>query len=111
MQSSYPIKVSITELFQKLQAVFEPRYIPFGEINSIRIFLLANGISSKDFKFGKTEIHIRSGHQLQGLDPHQLLNEELTKIKHELKLFIRRILRIRFEFLSKREYCLINIQF
>lgn len=107
MQISYPIKISISELFQKLEAILEPRYLSFGAINCSRIYLLANGLSSKDFKFGKTEIHIRSGHQFLELDTSQLSINRLPEIKQEFKFFMHRILKMRFQFLGIREYCLI----
>lgn len=104
MQHSYPIKISISKLFQNLQPILEPRHISFGAINCSRIFLLANGLSSRDFKFGKTEIFIRPGHQLMALDSSQLSIDNVTKIKQEFKFFMRRILKIRIKFLGIREY-------
>lgn len=111
MQFSYPIKISISELFEKLQTILEPRHISLGAVNCCRIFLVANGVSSNEFKFGKTEVHIRPGHQLPAFDASQLSIDELTKINQEFKFFMYRILKIRFKFLAKREYCLILIIF
>lgn len=109
MQLNYPIKFSISGLFEKLQAFLEPRHLSFGANNCCRIFLLAIGVPSKDFKFGKSEIHIRRGHQIPALDTVQLPNYEIIKIKQEFKFFMRRVLKIRFKFLGKRKYYLIHI--
>lgn len=103
MQSSYPLKISISVLFEKLQTILEPRHLSYGATTCSRIFLLANGLSFNDFKFGKTEIHIRSGHQLPALTSQPLICDT-QKIKQEFKFFMRRVFKIRFQFLGKREY-------
>lgn len=102
IQCSYPIKISISELFQKLQEILDPRYITFGEVICCRIFLLANNISLKNFKFGKSEIHIRRGHEFPS-------TFDLEKINDEFNCFLRRIriLKLRIRFLGQRMQILV----
>lgn len=62
---------------------------------------MANGLTFKDFKFGKTEIHIRGEHKLSYSDISQ---KSINEIKKEFKLFMLRIFKIRVRFLGKRKY-------
>lgn len=97
MRMGYPTKTSIAEYYQKLQFILEPRYTSIGITNCCRIFLLANGLVSKDFKIGKTNIHLRQGRKL----PECLDNKALTKkLKVEFKAFMRRMIYIRIKFIG-----------
>lgn len=115
MEIGYPVKIPITEFFHNLQPYLEKQHIGIGTVNCCRIFLLVLGLLAKDFKFGKTEIHIRPGSALVlnrlcfkvALD-----NEHVIKFRKELIAFMRRILYIRIRFLGackcQRSSCLLN---
>lgn len=97
MNLGYPIKISIAELFEKLQPYLEQRHISFGANNCCQIYLLANGFESNEFKFGKTEIHIRPGK----LDLLNRMNAEFQEMNNEIavkfkKRFIASIRRSLF---------------
>lgn len=108
MELGYPIKIPIAELFQKLQPYLEQRHISIGSNVCCRIFLLAIGFLSEDFKFGKTEIHFRPGRK-HLLD---LLNVEFQKSKNDITVrfkkgfisFMRRSLFISIRFMGACMY-------
>lgn len=104
MQFSYPIKKDISELFKELQPILESRHKSFGAVNCCRLFLYAKGFSSKDFKIGKRDIHIRPGYQTSALDTSPLSFDDVIKIKQEFKFFMRRILKIRMKFLGQSRF-------
>lgn len=61
MRFGYPLKVQITEIYKQLEPFLEYRHTSCGIEKCCQIFLLACGFQYKDFKIGKTDIHIRPG--------------------------------------------------
>lgn len=61
IQLGFPLKVQISEIFEKLAPFLEHRHRSCGIQLCCQIFLLAIGFQYNDFKIGKTEIHIRPG--------------------------------------------------
>lgn len=93
MQTGFPTKIPIAELFQKLQPYTKPNHLSIGINNCCRIFLIANKLLSKNFKFGKAEIHIRPGqsHLLYSMNiAIQRSNDEIAfKFKKGFNAFMR----------------------
>lgn len=108
MQMGYPLKVSISEFYQKLLVYLEPRHISIGMNNCCKIFLMSNNFLCKDFKFGTTEIHVRPGkrHLIDSMmtnfqEPN---NAIAVKFKNGFVDYMRRIFYIRVRFLGTREF-------
>lgn len=104
MQFGYPIKISINELFTKLQSHLEARHISIGAKNCCIVFLLSCGFGAKDFKIGKTEVHIRTGN-FQLMDSlnekfEQHNNDITVKFKEGFHVFMRRVLFKAFWFVG-----------
>lgn len=59
MQSGYPVKMSISELFQKLKPYLESHHFSIGPGLCCLIFLLSSGFLPTDFKLSKTELNFR----------------------------------------------------
>lgn len=61
MQFGYPSKVDIVGLYNQIAPNLQPRHTSIGKMMCCQIFLLASNFQIKDFKLGKSEIHIRPG--------------------------------------------------
>lgn len=112
MQLGYPTKISIDDLHHKLKPYVKPRHTSIGVNNYCMIFLLASGFLSKDFKFGKTEIHVRPG-KFQLLDrmnaEFQRPNNEIkVKFNESFKKFMRRVFYIRIRFMGACTYLFLS---
>lgn len=85
MQSGYPIKVKIVELYKKIEPILESHHVYTGKSICCQILLLVSGFKSEDFKFGKTDIHLRSGrtHLLDQL--YEELKEFNGQLAHKFK--------------------------
>lgn len=98
MQISFPSKIKISELLKNV----EPRHRSMiGEKKCCQILLLGINFQLKDFKIGKTEVHIRPG-KINLLDE---TNEEdkIMNFQKNFLAFMRRIIFIRLRFIVKRE--------
>lgn len=80
MQSGYPIKLKIDEIYLKIQTIMASHHASTGKIACCHILLFAFGFKPKDFKIGKTDISIRPG-KTHLLDQ---LHLELDKPNEEL---------------------------
>lgn len=89
MQFGYPVKIPITDFFQKIKPYLELRHISFGTVNCCRVILLSNGFRYDDFKMGKIDIHIRQG-KLQLL---KLMNIEPEKTTLKFKKVFKTLVR------------------
>lgn len=107
MQCGYPTKIGIVEFYNKLKMHLEPRHISIGMHNCCKIVLLASGFLSKDFKFGKTEIHIRPGnyHLVDQLNVElERPDSEITvKFKRKFIAFMCRVLFKSIWFMGARK--------
>lgn len=113
MQIGYPSKVEIVDLYSQLEPNLLPRHTSIGKMMCCRIFLLAIGFQFKDFKLGKSEIHIRPG-KSQLLDQ---MYREMKEFNGELalqfnkgvKAYKSRIFYARLKFLGARQYIFYHI--
>lgn len=100
--------MNIEELFQKIRPYLEERHISIGGVNCCRIFLLANGFSSKNVKFGKTEIHIRSEHSnlvhSMNMELQTSGGEITSKFKKSFNDYIRHKIYISLRFMGIRKF-------
>lgn len=108
MQIGFPSKVEISVLFRGMKSFLTSRQISLGEKVCCRILFLAFGFTTKEFKFGKSEIFIRPG-KAKFLDKlHADLKysekEMQSKFKSGYLNFMRNIMNIRLRFLGKSEY-------
>lgn len=108
MQIGYPTKVSIDELYHKLKFYLELRHTSIGVNNCCMIFLLASGFISKDFKFGKTKIHIRPGKvellNRMNVEFQRPNNEIKFKFNESFKKFMWRVFYMRVRFMAACRY-------
>lgn len=108
MQSGYPIKLKIDEIYLKIQTIMASHHASTGKIACCHILLLAFGFKPKDFKIGKTDISIRPGktHLLDQL--HLELdkpNEELAqKFKGSHKAYMLHVYFIALRFLGSGQF-------
>lgn len=117
MQMGYPVKVPIAEFYQKIKPYMTPGhgYESIGTINCCRFFLLASGFLSKDFKFGKTEIHIRSKNSKLlnqiNIGSQDLLAGVAVKFNEQCRYFKRKTLYILLRFVGSCEFFLLVFVF
>lgn len=108
MKCGYPIKRSISELFQKLTPYLQPRQISIGPSCCCLIFLLSNGFSFRDFKLSKTELNFRPAkcYLLDAMESEfwNPTNNVANKFKQKFHTFIRRTISIKIRFVGAREY-------
>lgn len=106
MEVGSPSKIEKAQLLKSIEPCLENRHKSLGLNGCCLIFLLANGFQSRDFVFGKTEIHFRPGKE-QLLDK---LRDEMkqpdisnfiSKFNKRFVAFMRRVLYLRFIFLAR----------
>lgn len=112
MQHGYPFKVRINELFENMKRFLEPRHISLGSETCCRIFLLCKGFENKDFRIGKTDIHIRLGksdlfNQLLSYCDKSVA-EDSSKVVEDFKkgflMFMRRVFCAQIKFAGTRKF-------
>lgn len=114
MKVGFPSNIGMDELLKYIGPSLESRHTSLGLNNCCLILLLANGFQSRDFVFGKTEIHFRPGkeqmleklcYEMKQPD----ISNTIIKFKKGFVAFMRRVLIIRFIFLKEREFISSNI--
>lgn len=61
IETGYPKKVKMNELYGKVAPLLEPRHASIAVEYFCTLILIASGLEQTDFKIGKSDIHIRAG--------------------------------------------------
>lgn len=110
MEIGFPSKIKISKLMEKCQPFIKPRHMAMETNMCCRALLLGCTLQIDEFKFGREEVHIRSGkfHLLDEIVEYSIESHESLRLKFEKGFVIlqRRMIYLRLVLLGARMFSL-----